>query len=308
MTTVLITGGHSGIGLAAARSLAARKVDLVLAGRSPDRMRAVADELEAAHGVAVTTLPLDTSSLASVRSAADQFRGSLDALLCNAGGRSAGGFAYTPDGYETTFATNYLGHFLLVELLLPQLAEHGRIVFTVSGTHDPDTMDGRLVGKSVEPDAVALAGTKTLSAGVRYSTSKLCTIMHAYELHRRLRAAGSTVSSIAYDPGAVAGTDFLRNLPRPAQRLSASRAASLLMRRIGVTTSDVTFSGTSLADLAVAPQYTDVSGTYLQAKEEKLSTVRSSKLSYDEPRATKLWTDSRRLTHLTPAEDATRPR
>ncbi|MET7456552.1 SDR family NAD(P)-dependent oxidoreductase, partial [Streptomyces sp. NPDC005574] len=114
MTTILITGGHSGIGLAAATELAARKVDLILVGRSPDRMQAVADELRAAHGVSVTTLALDLSSLASVRAAArDLSVTELDALLCNAGGRFDGDVTFSPDGYETTFATNCLGHFLL---------------------------------------------------------------------------------------------------------------------------------------------------------------------------------------------------
>jgi NAD(P)-dependent dehydrogenase (short-subunit alcohol dehydrogenase family) len=305
LTTILITGGHSGIGLAAATELAARKVDLILAGRSPDRMQAVADELRAAHGVSVTTLALDLSCLASVRAAAEQLPVTkLDALLCNAGGRFDGDVTFSPDGYETTFATNCLGHFLLVELLLPHLAENGRVVYTASGTHDPDTMDGRMVGASAEPDAVALAtNAKALSAGKRYSTSKLCTVMYAYELHRRLRKAGSAVSSIAYDPGSVPETGFLRGMPRPVQILSTSRAMNWVSRRIGITVSDVAFSGASLATLAIGPEYADASGKYFQAQEGKLLAVRSAKLSYDERRAAILWDDSRRLVQPTSDEE-----
>ncbi|MEU8470551.1 SDR family NAD(P)-dependent oxidoreductase [Streptomyces sp. NPDC029006] len=305
MSTILITGGHSGIGLAAATELSARKVDLILAGRSPARMQAVADELRAAHDVSVTTLALDLSSLASVREAARQLSVTkLDALLCNAGGRFDGDVTFSPDGYETTFATNCLGHFLLVELLLPHLAENGRVVYTASGTHDPDTMDGRMVGAAAEPDAVALAtNDKALSAGKRYSTSKLCTVMYAYELHRRLRKAGSTVSSIAYDPGSVPGTGFLRGMPRPVRIFSTTRAMNWVSRRLGVTVSDIAFSGASLATLATGPEYADASGTYFQAQEGQLSAVRSAKLSYDEHRAAKLWDDSRHLVHLTPDEE-----
>src|SRR5690606_23624667 len=235
VTTVFITGGHSGIGLECSRQLAARGVDLVLAGRSPAKMQTVAEELRAAHGIDVATVELDTSSLASVRTAAATYsslieRGEaapLQGLICNAGGRFDGKDKYSPDGYELTFATNCLGHFLLVELLIPAISADGRIVFTASGTHDPATMDGKLVGAAVEPNATVLAddglnGAKPLPAGKRYSTSKLCTVMYAYELARRLDRAGSGISSIAYDPGSVPETGFLRDMPKAVQRLATS--------------------------------------------------------------------------------------
>lgn len=316
MTTVVITGGHSGIGLAAARELASRDVDLVLAGRSPDRMGEVADELRG-HGVSVATLSMDTSSLGSVRSGVAELRAmlassqvaSLDAVLCNAGGRFDGPVSYSVDGYETTFATNCLGNFLLVQLLMPSLAERGRVVFTASGTHDPDSTDGRLVGAAVEPDAFALAnvgkdGGKPLSAGKRYSTSKLCTVMYAYELDRRLRQAGSSVVSIAFDPGSVAGTGFLRGMPAPVRALSTTRAMAWVTKRIGVTVSDIPFSGASLAGLAVDPAYADASGTYYQANDGTFAAVRSARISYDQTRAAKLWNDSKQLVHLEVDEEA----
>ncbi|MFE6483063.1 SDR family NAD(P)-dependent oxidoreductase [Streptomyces sp. NPDC057757] len=316
MTTILITGGHSGIGLAATRTLAARGIGIVLAGRSLERMRQVADELRATHGVAVTTLTLDVSSLASVRACAAQFRTAVeageveppDAILCNAGGRFDGEISYSPDGYETTFATNCLGHFLLVELLLPILAEQGRIVYTTSGTHDPDTMDGKAVGAAVEPDALALAndgrgGRKALSAGKRYSTSKLCTMLYVYELDRRLRRAGSSVASIAFDPGSVPETGFLRGMPKPVQWFSNTSVMKWMSKHIGLVTSDVEFSGASLAAIAADPDYANHSGKYFQANDGTLSAVRSARLSYDEQRAAKLWDDSRQLVHLTAEEE-----
>ena len=161
MATVFITGGHAGIGLECARQLAARGFNLVLAGRSPAAMQSVADELRAVGDINVATVELDLSSLESVRSAAAHCtqmieRGEiepLDALICNAGGRFDGQVKYSPEGYELTFATNCLGHFLLVDLLLPVVSADGRVVFTASGTHDPDTMDGKLVGAAAEPNA-----------------------------------------------------------------------------------------------------------------------------------------------------------
>ena len=318
MSTTLITGGHAGIGFECARQLASQsRHHLVLAGRSPERMESAAQQLRTAYGVRVTTLKLDTSSLTSVREAATEFRAMLDrgeidsfqALLCNAGGRHNGPLVYSPEGYETTFATNCLGHFLLIELLTDRLAEHGRIVFTASGTHDPDTTDGKMVGLVAEPDALALAndgkdGRKPLSAGRRYSTSKLCTILYAYELHRRLRRSGSSIASIAFDPGSIPETGLLRTMPKPVQVLAKTRFMKWVMKRAGVTQSTVSFSGASLAKLAADPAYANGSGKYFQSQDGVLSEKRSSKLSYDEPRALKLWNDSKTLVHLQENEES----
>ena len=316
MTTVFITGGHSGIGLECCRELAARGVNLVLAGRSPARMQAVAEELRALRDIDVATVELDISSLASVRTAAATCgsmieRGAmqpLQAVLCNAGGRFDGPEKYSPEGYELTFATNCLGHFLLVELLLPMVAADGRVVFTASGTHDPDTMDGKMVGAVVEPNAATLAndgknGAKPLSAGKRYSTSKLCTVMYAYELARRLDRAGSSIASIAYDPGSVPETGFLRDMPKPVQWLAKSSLMRWTSKRVGVTTSTAAFSGAALADIAVNKQYATGSGEYFQAREGTLSRTPSSTASYDEQRALALWNDTKRLVGLLPDEE-----
>ncbi len=318
MPTTLITGGHAGIGLECAKQLASQaRHHLVLAGRSPERMEAAAQQLRAAHGVKVTTLKLDTSSLASVREAAARFRALLDrgeidsfqALMCNAGGRHNGPLSYSCDGYEMTFATNCLGHFLLVELLTDRLAENGRIVFTASGTHDPDTTDGKMVGIVVEPDALALAndgkdGRKPVSSGKRYSTSKLCTILYAYELHRRLRRSGSSVASIAFDPGSIPETGLLRTLPKPVQVLARSRFMKWVMKRAGITQRTIGFSGASLAKIAADPAYASGSGKYFQSQNGALRERKSSKLSYDEPRALKLWNDSKTLVRLQANEES----
>ena len=127
------------------------------------------------------------------------------AASCATPGRSSTGRCPTaPDGYEETFAGNCLGHFLLVKLMLDSVAQDGRIVWTSSGTHDPASMDGKSVGAAVEPDARALVrqgrNGKPISGGRRYATSKLCVILYAYELDRRLRRTGDRISSIAYDP------------------------------------------------------------------------------------------------------------
>jgi NAD(P)-dependent dehydrogenase (short-subunit alcohol dehydrogenase family) len=318
MPTALITGGHAGIGFECSKKLASRsRYNLVLAGRSMEQINAAAQKLRIAYGVRVSTLELDISSLSSVRVAAAKFRTMLDigevssfqALLCNAGGYFGGPLCYSKDGYEATFATNCLGHFLLIELLIDRMGDDGRIVFTASGTHDPDTADGKMVGIVAEPDAIALANDgkgarKSLSAGKRYSTSKLCTILYAYELHRRLRRAGSPIASIAFDPGSVPQTGLIRTMPKPVQWLARTRFMKRITKRIGITQGSISFSGASLAGVATDPTYRNASGKYFQVNDNALTDTRSSKLSYDEQRALKLWNDSKSLVRLQPYEES----
>lgn len=318
MPTILITGGHSGIGLECVKRIAPNSnLSIVLAGRSPDRMNEVADQLRQNHGTKVSTLQLDTSSLASVREAGARLRsmlnsgdmGPLHAILCNAGGRAFGPVQYSPDGFEETFAGNYLGHFLLVHLLIDSLADDGRIVFTASGTHDPDTRDGKAVGPSVEPDAGMLANTgkngeKPLSAGVRYATAKLCIMLFTYELHRRLRATGSGIASIAFDPGSVSGTSFLRGAPRPLRFIASSSFAKWMTKRAGITVGSLDLSGASLAKLAIDPAYAHGSGKYFQVNDGSFKEVRSATISYDERRAARLWDDSQQLVGILPEEES----
>jgi len=317
MPTVLITGGHAGIGLECAKQLASGPhLDLVLAGRDLERVERAAVKLRADHGVKVTALKLDVSSLGSVREAAALCRSMLDsgtvdslqAILCNAGAQFQGPISYSADGYEETFATNCLGHFLLVELLIDRIADQGRVVFTASGTHDPETMDGKMVGAAAEPDAYALAldgkkGAKPLSGGKRYSTSKLCTILYAYELDRRLRAHHSSIASIAFDPGLVPETGLVRTSPKPVQWLARTSLMKWFFKRLGVTMGSLSFSGAGLAKVVADPSFAHGSGKYIQSDNGSLIEARSSKVSYDVRRAGKLWSDSKQLVKLQPHEE-----
>lgn len=309
MATILITGGHSGIGIACCKMLASQyKYNLILAGRSPQKMEVFATELRNAYNVKVHLISMDTSSLESVRKGAllckDLInKGDIDTLqgiICNAGVRLNGDVTYTEDDYETTIATNYLGHTLLVQLLLANLTDNSRIVFTASGTHDTDTADGKLMGIAGELSVIELAhtgknGTKPISAGKLYATSKLYLILFAYELDRQLRSSGSSVASIAYDPGATSGTSFLRNMPKAVQWLTNTAFIHWVMKRSGITMGDIVFSGESLAKVAVDSDFVNGSGKYFQSNDFKLIERRSSKLSYDEQRAKKLWEDTQML-------------
>lgn len=311
MPTVLITGGHKGIGLEATTKILERgQSDVIMAGRNRAEVEAVARELASKHKARIETVELDVSSLTSVRAAATAVQAMvregvvtpLQVLMLNAGAQFMGPPQYSVDGFERTFATNCLGHFLLLNLLLDDVRDGGRVVFTASGTHDGGTMDGKMVGKAAEPDAVRLATDgkhgKPLPWGVRYSTSKLCTMLYAYELDRRLRTRGSSIQSIAFDPGLIVETGLSRSAPKMAQRFMRTGLAKGLFKTLGVTMGTIAFSGDALARLAVDRAFAEASGKYMQSSSGRLIDARSSDMSYDVGRARKLWVDSARLVGL----------
>ncbi|MEO9337157.1 SDR family NAD(P)-dependent oxidoreductase [Mesorhizobium sp. SB112] len=313
MPTVLITGGHKGLGLEATRKIAEQgDFDIIIAGRNREEVESAASDLRARYRTTLKTVILDVSSLVSVREAAAAIQtlvrnddvSPLQVLMLNAGAQFMGQIEFSVDGYENTFATNCLGHFLLLNLLLANMQDGGRIVFTASGTHDPDTMDGKMVGAAVEPDAFSLAhqgkGGKPISGGKRYATSKLCTMLYAYELDRRLRASGSSLQSIAFDPGLIVETSLIRSAPAAAQWLMRTAPVKAALRALGVTMGSIAFSGDALARVAIDPSFSSASGKYVQSRNGRLIEARSSAMSHDIRRARKLWSDSEALVELSP--------
>jgi NAD(P)-dependent dehydrogenase (short-subunit alcohol dehydrogenase family) len=150
MKTALITGANGGLGFQCAKTILRHGGwNVMIAGRPGEKTDQAVESLrrDAPAGSEVRSLPVDFASLESVRELAAQFRAldapPLDAIVCNAGIQSFRELKYSRDGFETTFAVNHLAHFLLVQLLLPQMQAGGRIVLVSSGTHDPDTLDGR---------------------------------------------------------------------------------------------------------------------------------------------------------------------
>jgi NAD(P)-dependent dehydrogenase (short-subunit alcohol dehydrogenase family) len=164
--TILITGGHTGLGLVASQKmLESKKVNLILTGRDLEKLRKSADALTSTYRARIDTVLMDVSSMRSVEEAAQQITekiderslAPLDAIICNAGAMFLNKDAYSDDDVELTFATNYLGHFFLVNLIERKMNEGGRIIFTASGTHDGNTMDGRMIGKALSPSVFELA-------------------------------------------------------------------------------------------------------------------------------------------------------
>ncbi len=221
--TVIITGGNSGLGYECAKEIASDNTGdwhIILACRNPEKAASAVKRLIAETGNRqIEAMDLDLASLASVRQFAKDFAARqlppLQAIVCNAGLQVVSGTTFTKDGFETTFGVNHLGHFLLVNLLLKDLKSPARIVFVSSDTHNPTkkTMMPPPVFQDAEILAHPKPDDKNADLGtigrIRYTTSKLCNILCAYELSRRLQTEqkDQKITVNAFNPSLMAGTD-----------------------------------------------------------------------------------------------------
>ena len=213
----IITGSNSGIGYFTAVELARHGAAVVIACRNRSKGEDAATQLgKEVPGAAVEVASLDLASLQSVRdfAAAELARDEpLDLLINNAGVMAPKQRRETMDGFELQFGTNVLGHFALTGLLLPKLKTRATAV---------DVTGGLVAGEHVPPRIIYLASIAhkrgklrfdDLQSTTRYSPmgayqqSKLADLMLAFELDRRLRAAGSGILSVAAHPG-VASTNL----------------------------------------------------------------------------------------------------
>lgn len=181
----VVTGANSGIGFEAAKALCAKGAHVVFACRNV----AKADEARALVPGSHETRALDLSDLESVRAFADGVSDWRIETLVNNAGIMAVPQALSAQGYELQFATNVIGHFLLTNLLLPRLTD--RVVTLSSGVHRAGRLD--LDDPNFE--------RRRYRPWAAYSQSKLADLMFAYELQRRLTAAGSRLRSVAAHPG-----------------------------------------------------------------------------------------------------------
>jgi NAD(P)-dependent dehydrogenase (short-subunit alcohol dehydrogenase family) len=314
---VLVTGGNSGIGFECARALAREGLGVRIASR--DRaasVRAVARIRAETANDDVAELGLDLGSLAAVRQLAKETLAGdlpLHALVCNAGLQVNRGPVLTADGYESTFAVNHLGHFLLVNLLLRRLVANApaRIVVVSSGVHDPSLRTGMPKADVRELDTLAATGGPEpgrFDGRLAYVNSKLCNLWFTYELARRVEAAGlasqaAPLAINAWEPGLVPGSGLARDYP-PALRFVWDRVLPGIARVAtaffpGISTAEK--SGEALAGMVLDPAFERVSGRYYPSA-ARWREAPSSEASRDPSRARALWEASVRMTGLTPDE------
>src|SRR5271155_54323 len=196
--TVVITGANSGIGLETAAALAGAGAEIVITARDRGRGAAALEEIKHRSGSQrVSLVVFDLGDLDSVRAGAEKILERcprIDVLINNAG-VVLSARTQTVDGFESTFAVNHLGPFLLTELLLDRIAQSApsRIV-NVSSTAHTQARKGL--------DFDDLQSTHGYGAMSVYAKSKLANILFTTELARRLEGTGVTVNAL--HPGVVA--------------------------------------------------------------------------------------------------------
>ena len=139
--TAIVTGANSGLGFQIALDLARQNATVYLACRNASKAEEAVSQITSAVPDSVDrvkVLLLDTSSLSSVRECAEGWKNAgskIDILVHNAGVPSSPGQSFSADGFPTTYATNFLGSFLLTQILEPSLSNEARIIFTSSTGH-----------------------------------------------------------------------------------------------------------------------------------------------------------------------------
>jgi NAD(P)-dependent dehydrogenase (short-subunit alcohol dehydrogenase family) len=208
---VLITGVSAGLGLETARAVAAHGAAVV--GTARDLAKAHAALAQHAD-LDIRVHECDLASLRSVRDCADALvsrEDNFDVVIANAGVMNCP-FGKTEDGFETHFATNHLGHFVLVNRIVPLISEGGRIVILSSSAHqasDVNLDDPGFEDTPYEPFSA-------------YGRSKTANVLFAVELDRRLRRRG--IRATALHPGGIM-TELLRHTtPEMLQQMAAQSA------------------------------------------------------------------------------------
>lgn len=294
MKTIIVTGANSGLGLWTCKYLLDLDYKVIMACRNILKAKdAIAGFPEFDKNKNYSIEELDLADFDSIR----EFVYGLPenepiyGLDCNAGLSYKGAFRYTKNGIEETFGTNYLGHFLLSNLLLEKYNLE-RIVFISSGLHDPKNKSPfapaifREIHDFAYP-AVDAESTLEKQCEEFYANSKLCMLLFAYELDRRLQKKNSSKTTLinALNPGLMLTTNlgrthkFGENIYR--------NVLDFVFKIIGISDNPKT----SARDVVMLFHEVRTSGAYY----DKGKPIRSSIDSYDKEKAKLLWEGSELL-------------
>ena len=284
MKNVIITGANSGLGFETAKKIAGDKeYRIILACRNEEKAKKAKEEIIRETGNEnIEILKLDTSLLSSVRDFAEAYIETfktVDVLINNAGISPMAANGKTAEGFEVVFATNYLGHFLLTNLLLSQLNDGARIINVSSDMHNPP---GGIEWKGMDYLAYDAVDDRK-----RYSYSKLCMIYFTHRLAEMFKEEDRHVGVNSFNPGYMATTNFSGGHTDKARALLVK---TTMPDRYG----ELETSSDALTKLATDSCFNGISGLYY---DRSTTPKESSELSYNRENEEELWDKSLEYCH-----------
>ena len=273
----IVTGSNSGIGKETALALAEKGATVVMVVRNQEKgEKALTEIIEKTGNKSVSLMLCDMSSMASIRNFVREFKkkySRLDVLVNNAGGEFSKR-KVTPEGFERTFAVDYLAPFLLTHELLDLLkaSAPSRIINVSSG-----------LAKKGKVNFDDLQSVKNYKGMQVYSNAKLMLMMFTYELSRRLVGSGVTANVLM--PGFVA-TNLGKN--------SGSLRSSIMFKMVRPMQINAKKGAETSVYLASSDEVKDVTGKCFEKKKE----IATCPASYDESLQKRLWNETTTLLNL----------
>jgi NAD(P)-dependent dehydrogenase (short-subunit alcohol dehydrogenase family) len=257
--TILVTGASDGLGKGLAGELARRDATVLVHGRSEERVEAaIADIARRSGSDRLVPYLADLSSLGAVRHLAEDVAARRDGLhaLVNNAGVAVKERTVSADGYEYTFAVNYLATYLLTRMLIPALLRSApaRIVNVASIGQAPVNFDDVMLEQGYSMD-------------LAYAQSKLAMIAFTLELAERLRnESGADVTATALHPATLMPT-------------------KLVFEAVGRTVDSLEQGVAATLRLVIEPELDGVSGVYFDGLEEATADPQA----YDADARRRLW-------------------
>ena len=292
-STIVVTGGTSGLGYATAMNLSQSHPDsqIVITGRTLPP-----GALDNAPNTNIVFLRVDLSTHASTRAFAAEYHARgfppISSIILNAGVQVIDGIQYSPDDIELMFATNHVNHSLLFYLLASELQPDASVVIVSSSTHDPKF--GRapeMKYVSAEEAAYKPYGSEKntfAEALARYALSKLANLLFAYALHDYARQNAKGWIVMTLDPGVIP-TRLYRHTGGIVGAVANWALGSFIGRFFIGDLFTAEFVASTVAEMATGETFSgiDKSGKYYGAKGAQ--EIESSEKSHDKAAQRDLW-------------------
>lgn len=284
----LVTGASSGIGKGVAKIMAQMGAQVIMVSRDKPRGKEAYEEIKGISKNAVDWMPADLCSIESINRLSQNLKDKyprLDILFNCAGDKIMKKYS-TIDGFDGLFFSNYLGHFLLTNLLFEMLKNGASSkVITISGRgHKASKTEGNFNGTINFDD---LQGTKHFSYGKYAKQATLAKILFTYELSRRWKGYGIAAATLC--PG-LTRTNQGEYFPLPLKML----VPLVYMLKDTQTPEE---GAMHLVELA-KNENGEINGKYFEGDKKGLFEAKSSDESYDMAAAKKLWIESEKLLGL----------